>query len=106
MRSGALRLGICETTIFAPRSFKAAMIQLASNALSAIRPPNSMASISGATPTVSWRFCRQQMNLDLGPCRTLLVPPINYLRRIKVQPTSRFFLEARYAMIRIQQRTT
>src|SRR3954451_8039770 len=41
MASGALRLGRCEMTTFAPRSFSSAMIQLASNALSAIRPPNS-----------------------------------------------------------------
>src|SRR3954451_2033579 len=35
MASGALRLGRCEMTTFAPRSFSSAMIQLASNALSA-----------------------------------------------------------------------
>ena len=42
MSRGLARLGCCEITIFAFRSFMSAMIQLESKALSAIKSPNSM----------------------------------------------------------------
>src|SRR3954462_8164293 len=53
--SGVARRGCCEITTLAPRSLRSAMISLLSKALSAIKAPNSIPSISGATPTVSKR---------------------------------------------------
>src|SRR3954466_5791477 len=53
--SGVERRGCCEITTLAPRSLRSAMIWLLSKALSAIKAPNSIPSISGATPTVSKR---------------------------------------------------
>ena len=47
MSRGLARLGCCEITIFALRSFMSSMIQLESKALSAIKPPNSMSLIRG-----------------------------------------------------------
>src|SRR3954471_116145 len=53
--SGVARRGCCEITTLAPRLSRSAIISLLSNALSAIKAPNSRPSISGATPTVSKR---------------------------------------------------
>ncbi len=56
MSRGAIRCGRCELTISAPRWFISAMIQLATNALSAQRASKPMPLIKGATPIVSKRY--------------------------------------------------
>src|SRR5258708_25074953 len=52
---GEVRRECWEMTTFAPRVSRSAMMALASNALSAIRAPNSTPSIRGGTPMVSKR---------------------------------------------------
>src|SRR3954454_16350495 len=53
--SGMARRGCCAITTLAPRWSRSAIISLLSKAVSAIKAPNSMPSIRGATPTVSKR---------------------------------------------------
>ena len=57
---GNARLGCCEMTILAPRSFRPAIIRLLSNALSAINPSKARPSMSGATPAVSKTMAGQK----------------------------------------------
>src|SRR5689334_17772998 len=51
--SGVVRRGCCAITTLAPRRSRSAIMSLLSKAVSAIKAPNSMSLISGATPTVS-----------------------------------------------------
>src|SRR5258708_3998221 len=51
-----------------PAFFRSSMIRLESKALSAIKPPNSMSLIRGATPTVSKRWPGSRIPHQIAKC--------------------------------------